>query len=162
MTEEIEYDISEFNIHEGRMTHEYFSSDSEDPETVVEEYCVANGYQVERLTYGTVWEKLGDDSVVPDDIRADVNERLEEKFGIGPKDDLLGVGAFAIFKRTGVPDFLIFKEEENDQTDYSFVEAKGEGDPLRQSQVRWFTTHSCLPSAISYVEPASKHNYLNP
>lgn len=159
MSEESQYAISEFNLQKGRANRKPFSSSSKDPEEIIEEYYSEKGYQVERLTYSTVLRKLGDDSIVPKEIHRDVNERVAEKYDTDIHGDLFGWGAFAKFKRTGVPDFLIFREEGgNGPFDYRFVEAKGEGDPLRQSQVRWFTIYSCLPSVITYVESGSEYS----
>lgn len=161
MSEEIEYDISEYNLQDGELSHEYFISSQTDPEDIAKEFYVNQGYNIIRLTYGTISQKFRDPSTIPKKILEDVNSRLEEKYEFSPEEDFLGGNIFLVFRRKGVPDFLIYKNAgDNQNWKYWFVEVKREGDSLRQNQVAWFTTHSCLPSKVMYIESGSKHTYL--
>lgn len=157
------YDLSEFNIHEGKTSHEEFSTESEDPEQVAMEYYQSKGYDVERLTYKSVFSKLKDETLVPQEVIQDVNTKVEQKYGFElSDDDFMGGNTFFVFNQRGVPDLLIIDQQSSSsETKYCFVEVKREGGQLRHSQVRWLTFFDCLPSKVVYVEPASKHTYVD-
>jgi hypothetical protein len=94
---------------------------------------------------------------MPDNAIETIRHQLKKENESNKK---VGTRPEAILEQDGIPDFLVFDEDEGN---FYFLEVKAHGDRLRDSQQKWITEFDYLPVkiALSFPEGRLRQEFLN-